>query len=74
MLAYATSRDGIHWDKPSLGIHKYRGTLKNNVVIDHEGLECGLFKDPHAMFFPKPISSSIAFEFGVRLAGQGEGD
>ena len=47
VLAYATSQDGIQWDKPSLGLHKYRGTLDNNVVIPHEGLECGIFKDPH---------------------------
>ena len=47
VLAYATSRDGIDWDKSTLGIHKYRDTLNNNVVIPHEGLECGVFKDPH---------------------------
>ena len=45
VLAYATSRDGIHWEKPRLGIFNYRGTRSNNLVLDHNGLCCGVFKD-----------------------------
>jgi hypothetical protein len=33
-LCYATSRDGIHWDKPPLGITDYRGTTENNIVLE----------------------------------------
>ena len=47
VLAYATSRDGIRWQKPSLGIVNYRGTSDNNIIMDHDGLECGIYKDPH---------------------------
>jgi len=28
---YAESRDGIHWDKPDLGIFEFRGSKKNNI-------------------------------------------
>ena len=45
VLAYATSKDGITWHKPSLGIFEYRGTRDNNVVMDRNGLACGVIKD-----------------------------
>jgi hypothetical protein len=47
VLAYATSRDGIHWEKPRLALHEYRGTSENNVVLTRDALECGVFKDQH---------------------------
>ena len=49
VLAYATSRDGIVWDKPSLGIFSYRGTTENNLVKIGCSIACGVFKDPHEM-------------------------
>ena len=33
MLAYATSRDGLNWEKPNLGIIEYRGSQDNNLVF-----------------------------------------
>ena len=36
-LCYATSRDGIHWEKPELGLIDYRGSKANNIVFEaHE--------------------------------------
>lgn len=32
-LAYARSRDGIHWEKPSLGIIEFNGSRDNNLVF-----------------------------------------
>lgn len=32
-LCYATSKDGIHWDKPALRITDYRGTRENNILM-----------------------------------------
>ncbi|MEO7650174.1 MAG: hypothetical protein ABIZ80_06880, partial [Bryobacteraceae bacterium] len=32
-LCYATSRDGIHWEKPTLGVVDYRGTNENNILL-----------------------------------------
>jgi len=28
-----TSKDGIHWDRPSLGMYEYNGSKDNNIVI-----------------------------------------
>lgn len=30
---YTTSRDGIHWEKPMLGIADFQGSTKNNIVL-----------------------------------------
>ena len=33
MVCYAESRDGIHWEKPDLGIVEYNGNKNNNIII-----------------------------------------
>jgi hypothetical protein len=41
VLCYATSQDGVHWDRPELGLHEVIGTRRNNVVVGddhHDGL------------------------------------
>lgn len=30
---YAESDDGIHWRKPELGLHEYKGSKANNIVV-----------------------------------------
>ena len=50
-LAYATSRDGIHWDLPNLGLLEFQGSKDNNLVFFEEGsgeVAGGVFKDPVA--------------------------
>jgi hypothetical protein len=32
-VCYATSRDGVHWEKPELGLVEYGGDSKNNRVL-----------------------------------------
>jgi len=48
MLCYAMSKDGISFQKPSLGLVEYRGTRNNNIVfgLDVKGFDGpGVFKD-----------------------------
>ena len=42
-LLYATSTDGIHWGKPSLGLIDFEGSSANNIVMRREshGLHAG---------------------------------
>ena len=47
----ATSADGIHWDRPELGLHEALGSRRNNIVIPadyHEGQDHWetMLKDP----------------------------
>jgi hypothetical protein len=45
VFCYATSKDGITWQKPTLRFFDFRGTRQNNVVMSHSGLASGVFKD-----------------------------
>ncbi|MCL0099335.1 hypothetical protein M1O55_00480 [Dehalococcoidia bacterium] len=31
-IHYATSKDGVHWEQPSLGLYEWRGSLENNLA------------------------------------------
>lgn len=49
----ATSVDGIHWTKPSLGIYEYNGSNDNNIVLMNQQPLCHNFapfldKNPHS--------------------------
>lgn len=33
VTCYAESRDGIHWEKPDLGLYEVMGTRENNVIL-----------------------------------------
>ena len=51
VLCYATSKDGIHWRRPELGLHALFGSKRNNVVVGedyHNGLDHweSILKDP----------------------------
>ena len=35
-FCYATSADGVHWERPNLGVFEYEGSKENN-IISHEG-------------------------------------
>ncbi|WP_395740406.1 hypothetical protein [Prosthecobacter sp.] len=34
MVLYATSQDGLHWDRPELGLHSFQGSTANNIIFD----------------------------------------
>jgi len=44
-LAYATSQDGIHWDRPNLGQVEFEGSRQNN-ILDVPYTGCVIFTDP----------------------------
>ena len=54
LLCYAESVDGVSWTKPDLGLVEFKGSKKNNIVID--GAKCpygsfhgnSVFIDPNA--------------------------
>jgi len=33
VICYAESKDGTHWERPSLGLHEFRGSKDNNIVF-----------------------------------------
>ena len=33
-ICYATSQDGIHWERPNMGLVEYKGSTDNNILIE----------------------------------------
>ena len=33
IILYATSEDGVHWEKPDLGCHEFDGSVANNILL-----------------------------------------
>jgi len=73
-VAYARSSDGIHWEKPVLGLVEVNGTRNNNVVLGpgFAGLKgathgCMVFLDPQAPADQRFRLVSNPKELGKRL-------
>ena len=50
LLCYATSTDGVHWRKPTLGLLEYDSSKANNIVFLGDGSEldsASVLLDPH---------------------------
>ena len=45
-ILYATSKDGIHWEKPELGLVEFGGNKRNNIVVRGPS-GAGVHKDLH---------------------------
>lgn len=46
-LCYATSTNGVTWEKPELGAIDHGGSTRNNIVV-RDAPNVGVFRDPHA--------------------------
>jgi hypothetical protein len=69
-ICYARSKDGIHWEKPNLGLADYHGSRENNIVIgggaggmDKCGSEGMVFIDPTA-------PPDERFRYAVRISDE----
>lgn len=43
-VCYAESQDGVHWEKPSLGLYEFKGRKSNNIIFQSESPQ-GLIDD-----------------------------
>jgi len=39
ILCYAESKDGIHWEKPNLGLWEWQGSRENNIILPNDDFE-----------------------------------
>jgi hypothetical protein len=61
-ICYAESDDGIHWRKPVLGLHEFRGSKKNNIVLPCPGTHfdsTSVIHTPHNPEHPWKLISFI---------------
>ena len=71
-ILYATSKDGITWEKPELGIFEFQGSTKNNIVCRGAG-GSGIIKDHRD---PDPARRYKAFyctDSGYRMRYSADG-
>ena len=46
--AYAESQDGIHWERPALGLFEFNGSKDNNICIHNDDMKnVAVFRDEH---------------------------
>jgi len=45
-LCYAVSEDGLHWEKPNLGLVEYEGSKENNILLREPSKLAYVFIDP----------------------------
>lgn len=56
-VCYAFSRDGIHWEKPELGLVEFGGNEKNNILMRGQEMR-GMFRGPHGAGVFKDLRES----------------
>jgi hypothetical protein len=56
-VCYAVSKDGIHWEKPELGLVEFNGNKKNNILMRGYHFK-GVFTGPHGAGVFKDLHES----------------
>ena len=72
-ICYATSKDGITWTKPDLGLIEYAGSRKNNIVVGHGAADIILGQDGMMVFVDANAPASERFRM-VNRFGHKKGD
>lgn len=70
-MGYAVSSDGVVWEKPILGLHEYRGSKENNIVVEGYGpvIKDTAEPDPakrYQMIKRGPMPRKVANRLGAR--------
>ena len=65
-LALATSKDGVHWEKPNLDVVEWQGSKENNIVIDSQR-EGTVMIDPNGSPEARYVFLSTEPQIGARL-------
>jgi hypothetical protein len=77
-VAYATSKDGVHWDKPSLGQVEFEGSKENNLLkigkLNPEGISVLYEPDKGYKAFYWEHGNLHTHPDGRVLWSEGEGD
>ncbi|UCD27496.1 MAG: hypothetical protein JSV03_10270, partial [Planctomycetota bacterium] len=72
-MCYARSDDGIHWDKPALGLVEFAGSKKNNIVFGHGAAGVKMGQDGGMVFIDPNAPEDQKFRLVIRLADVGDG-
>jgi len=65
-VCFATSKDGYHWNKPNLGLVKYRGSANNNLI----DLGQGSFHIATCIVFYEPDETDVNHRFKMAFTSR----
>ena len=65
-ICYARSLDGIHWEKPVLGLVEFAGNKENNIVFGHGAAGVQLGQDGGMVFIDPNVSKDQKFNLAIR--------
>jgi len=66
-ICYARSDDGIHWEKPDLGIIEFKGDKKNNIVLGHGAGDVTFGQDGGMVFIDPKAPADQKYRMAMRL-------
>lgn len=72
-ICYARSSDGIHWEKPMLGLVAYAGSRSNNIVVGHGAAGLWMGQDGGLVFLDPNAKSAERFRLACRFDSLGKG-
>ena len=72
-VCYARSNDGIHWEKPKLGLTEYEGSRDNNIVFGQGAAGVRLGQDGGMVFHDPTAPKEEQFRLAIRYGEFGEG-
>lgn len=72
-ICYARSKDGIHWEKPDLGITEFNGSRANNIVFGQGAAGVTLGQDGGMVFIDPNAPSDERYRMLIRHEATGEG-
>ncbi len=58
ILCYAESHDGIHWQKPNLGLCQWRGSRQNNILFPNDDFPYAFSELEGASVFLDPVAKN----------------
>ena len=71
-ICYARSKDGIHWEKPNLGIVEFNGSKDNNIVLGYGAGGVMIGQDGGMVFIDPTAPADQKFRLMIRQGEVGE--
>ena len=72
-VCYARSTDGIHWEKPSLGVVEFKGSKENNIVLGHGAGGVRIGQDGGMVFIDPTAPADQKYRMLIRHKETGKG-
>ncbi len=70
VICYARSTDGIHWDKPNLGLVEFNGSRSNNIVVGRGAGGVEQVSSEGMVFYDPTAPPEERFRYAVRLSDE----